>query len=411
MGAMGVKTEREGSVNPLPAAVVLTVSPTGLAVARSLAPRGVPVYPVDSNRWEIGHFSRWFRRGGNGRFHPPGEALVGELQRLAERLPEKPVLFVAGDAYLDFVSDHHEILRKSFILADSMRPEVNSQLVNKRSFYRRCLAAGIDLPVTFFPESEVEARHAAEQLRYPAIVKPELGHITRRRLGGAKVVLAQQPDELVDWWRRIRDWGSDSVLQEVIEGPEANIFVAALYTDASLRVRSLFTARKCRQYPPMFGSGSYLEACWSDEIAELSTDLVSKLGYRGVCGTEYKWDARDGMFKLIELNPRPTLWFSLCRAAGVDVIWDAYCDLIGRPGETHIRCQDDGTRWQFLLRDLLSSLHFLSRGELSPREWWRTAIDPRRKNYAALSLNDPGLALGYPANALWKWWSHRRRES
>ena len=44
------------------AAVVLTLTATGLAVARSLGPRGVRVYGVDANRAEVGHFSRWVKR-------------------------------------------------------------------------------------------------------------------------------------------------------------------------------------------------------------------------------------------------------------------------------------------------------------------------------------------------------------
>ena len=121
------------------------------------------------------------------------------------------------------------------------------------------------------------------------------------------------------------------MLQEVIRGPEANIFVAGLYTDAKGDCLSIFTARKTRQYPPMYGSGSYMEACWSQEIADLSIDLIRRLDYKGICGSEFKWDERDERWKLIEVNTRPTLWFSLTRAAGVDVIWDAYCDLVGLP--------------------------------------------------------------------------------
>src|SRR5574338_147017 len=389
-------------------AVVLTLSPTGLAVARSLAPRGVRVFGVDSNRQEIGHFSRWVARDPRIAALPAGPALLDGLLALGVEQARPPVLFVAGDPYIDFVAENHERLRKRFVLVDSMRPEVASVFVNKRKFYEACLAQGIAMPATFFPRTEDEAREAASALRYPAIVKPSLGHLFRQRLRGEKLVEVQDAESLLVWWKRFRDWGGDSVLQEVIVGPEANIFVAAVYMDRSLEPRSLLTARKSRQYPPNFGSGSYMEACWSQEIADLSIDLLHKLRYRGVCGTEFKWDPRDGAWKLIEVNPRPTLWFALCRAAGVDVVWDAYCDLTGQPNPVHLRCQDDRVRWQLLVRDLVSSWHFLRRGELSFGEFLRTAVDPRRKEEAMLSWRDPGTLLALPVNTVWKYWTHVR---
>jgi len=405
---MAAPGAREAVLYP---AVVLTVSPTGLAVARSLAPRGVPVYGVDEQRHEIGHYSRWLRRDPRIAYEPPGPALLEGLLRFGAEQPRPPVIFLGGDPYMDFVAENHAALRERFVLADSMRPEVNSVLVDKRSFYERCQALGVSMPTTFFPADDAAARAAARELRYPAIVKPALAHVVRTRLRGAKLVEVENPDALVSWWQRFRSWGTDSVLQEIVPGPEANIMVAGLYTGADLAVRSLFTARKSRQYPPMYGSGSYMEACWSEEIAALSTDLIRKLGYRGVAGTEYKWDERDRTWKLIEVNPRPTLWFALPRAAGVDVVWDAYCDLIGGPNPVHVGTQDDGARWQLLIRDVVSAWHFRRRGELSWREIWRTVVDPRRKEYAVLSWRDPGASLiGYPVNTLWQLWKHRRKD-
>jgi predicted ATP-grasp superfamily ATP-dependent carboligase len=406
MSGGGGRTEQE--VDPVHPAVVFTVSPTGLAVARSLAPRGVVVYGVDENRREIGHYSRWFRRDPRIAYGAPGPELLSALVDFGARQSVPPVIFLGGDAYIEFVAENHETLRKYFVLADSMRPEVNSVFLNKSTFYERCRSLGVAMPRTFFPKDESDARLAAEELRYPAIVKPTMGHLFRTHLKGEKLVEVDGPDALLTWWRRLRDWGGESVLQEVIPGPEANIFVGAVYSDAKLEVRSLFTARKSRQYPPMYGSGSYMEACWSQEIADLSADLVKRLQFSGVCGTEFKWDERDREWKLIEINPRPTLWYSLPRAAGVDVVWDAYCDLVGKPNPVHVHCQDDRVRWQLLVRDLVSARHFYREGELGFRELVRTALSPRRKDYAILSLRDPGTLFGLPANTLWKYWTNMR---
>jgi predicted ATP-grasp superfamily ATP-dependent carboligase len=387
--------------------VVFVLSPTGLAVARSLAPRGVPVWGVDSVSHEIGHHSRWVRRDARFSHLPAGPELLQAVLRFAAEQPAKPVLFVAGDPYIDFLAENHEVLRRHCILQESMRPEVSSVFLNKRTFYERCSALGIAMPQTFFPADEPQAREAAAQVRYPAIVKPTYGHLFRKKLQGEKLVEVGDAAELVAWWTRFRDWGGDSVIQEVVVGPEANIFVAGLYTDAKLVCRSLFTARKSRQYPPMYGSGSYMEACWNEEIARLSMDVVTRLDYRGICGTEYKWDERDRAFKLIEINPRPTLWYGLTRKAGVDVIFDAYCDLVGRPNPVHIGVQDDRARWQLPARDLVSAWHFLRRGELSVREFLRTFVDPRGKDFGDLSLRDPRTLLAYPLNIVQKFRQHR----
>jgi predicted ATP-grasp superfamily ATP-dependent carboligase len=390
-------------------AVILTLSPTGLAVARSLAPRGVRVWGVDRLRTEVGHFSRWVERDSRVSYLPEGQQLLDGLMALGSEQDHPPVLYTAGDTYIDFVADHHLELRQHFILAESMQPQASSLLMDKQTFYARCQELGVDMPRTFFPSDEPDVSRAARELRYPAIVKPTQGHLFRRQMGGAKLVEVAGPEEAMRWWCQFRDWGGESVLQEVVPGPETNIFVGGLYRDTGGTVRSLFTARKSRQYPPMYGSGSYMEACWAPEISDLSIDLVSKLQYTGICGTEYKWEPRDESWKLIEMNPRPTLWYALPPAAGVDVVWDAHCDLTGNPNPVHIGCQSNRMRWQLPSRDLPAALHFLRKGELGWVEFFRTVVDPRRKEFGVSKLNDWGTILGAGVDLVSKYFSHIRK--
>lgn len=385
-------------------AVVLGMSPTGLSVTRSLAPHGVTIYGVDALWYEFGHFSRAVKHDKRISHLPPGPALLEGLISLGRELPRKAVIINASDEYIDFVAEHRNALQQYYILTNSMHPEANSILLNKRTFYEKCQTLGVAMPATFYPATEEEATAAADRIRYPAIIKPAHGHKWRKTLKGKKLIEVHNRVELLTWFRTLRSWGAEILLQECIVGPERNIAVAGMYTDAAGVCRSMFTALKYRQYPPMYGSGSYLEAKWMPEIARLSTDLIAKLKYHGVCGTEFKYDARDQQWKLIEVNCRPTLWFALTRGAGVDVVWDAYCDLVGKPNPVHIGQQNDRIRWQLFVRDIVSAVHFKRRGELVMREFVRTAIDPRDKQHAVFSWTDWGVNFGYGVNTFMQVW-------
>ena len=395
------------STPPHPA-VVFGLTGTGMAVARSLRRRGVPVYGVDAKAWEIGHHS-------NEVLRPPfatraqDAALAEEVVAWAKRQPAAPVLFPADDPSCDFLSDHQATLRTACLLPEGYRPEVASAFVDKISFYQRCLALGVALPRTLFPKSVEELGEASRELRFPAILKPAHSHLWRARFGGRKVLEVSSRDELLRVFAGLGDLQTGMTVQEVIPGPEREIFVCGGYFRPGGEARALFTARKTRQYPPMFGSASFAESEWNPEVARLSEELIGKLGFAGVCGTEYKPDPRDGAWKLIEVNPRPTLWFSLTRASGCDVVFEAYRDLAGAPGPRAVGTQRDGVRWQFFLRDLLSLAHYLRRGELRARELG-AALSPLRKDETLASWRDLRATAYYPLYGFRQWRAHARGE-
>jgi predicted ATP-grasp superfamily ATP-dependent carboligase len=387
-------------------AVVLGLGPPGLSIGRSLSPKGVTVYGVEKRRYEAGRYSRYIRNDSRISYHGPGEALLRGLINFSRSLESPPVLFICSDEYLEFVARRWGELAPHYVLTESMRADHYLPLLDKRLFYQRCQDLQVPLPLTFFPRTEAEAREVAENVRYPAIVKPTVRLEVRKHLRGRKLIEVHDKKELLLWWRQFNTWQTETVIQEVIIGPEENIAVAALYMDRHQICRSVFTAHKSRQYPPQYGSGSYAEACWLPEIAQMSIGLMKQFGYHGVCGTEFKWDDRDAKWKMVEVNPRVVLWFGLTRAAGVDVIWDAYCDLIGQPNPVSYASQKQGVRWQFLTRDLPSAISSLFSGDLSLATFFRTAIDPRNKVEAVLDIHDWRANAGYVISTIAETWRY-----
>jgi D-aspartate ligase len=64
-------------------------------------------------------------------------------------------------------------------------------------------------------------------------------------------------------------------------------------------------------------------------VVELSRRLLRKLDYRGFVGVEFKLDARDDSFRLMEINARAVSGNQLAISAGVDFAWIAYQYLTG----------------------------------------------------------------------------------
>ncbi len=90
------------------------------------------------------------------------------------------------------------------------------------------------------------------------------------------------------------------------------------------------------------------EAVWVQEVVDAALQLLRAFGYHGLSQVEFKRDARDGRYKLMEINPRLWQWHGLATACGVDLPRIAYADLTGdTPPEAHM--DGDGKRWAITL--------------------------------------------------------------
>ncbi len=388
-----------------PSVVVLCLTATGLSVARSLGANGIEVYGVDPHKCEIGHFSKYVRDSSRLSCKQNQQMLLDHLVNYAQGRSPKSVLFAAGDDEVQFVSEHADMLREHFRMPESCGKEFTGHLLNKIELYKTCVALGAELPATFFPKSLENVESISKTISYPAIIKPGMGHDWRKRFKGKKVLQSASASELLSRFESYSLTPHEMVIQEVIPGKEENIAIFGGYFNRDSEPVSVFTAKKTRQYPPMFGSGSLCESRWYPDISDMSIALLQKMKYHGICGTEYKWDPRDGKWKLMEINFRPTLWFAITRAAGVDIVYDAYLDLIGRKVPTRIGTQKNGVLWQYLIRDAVSVLHYLRKRDIS----WsalRQFANPR-KEFAILSCKDWGANLMYPVYVLFQFLAHR----
>src|SRR5947199_4905420 len=121
------------------------------------------------------------------------------------------------------------------------------------------------------------------------------------------------------------------MVQELITGGSQGQFsYAALCVDG--RTLASVTARRRRQYPVEFGhSSSLVETCDQRAIVGPAHRLLAAMRYTGVVEVEFKYDQKDGRYKLLDVNPRVWTWHALCGRAGVDFPYLQWLSIHGEP--------------------------------------------------------------------------------
>jgi D-aspartate ligase len=116
--------------------------------------------------------------------------------------------------------------------------------------------------------------------------------------------------------------------------------------------------------------------------------LFAGVGYRGLGYLEMKQHARTGRHLIIEPNiGRPTGRSAIAEAGGVELLYTAYCDMVGLPLPAARQQRYLGVKWIDDRRDVQSALYFLRRGELTIGDWLRSVRGP--KSHAVVSRSDP----------------------
>ena len=158
------------------------------------------------------------------------------------------------------------------------------------------------------------------------------------------------------------------MVQEWIEGSDANLYSCNCYFNADAVPVVTFIARKLRQWPPETGTSCLGEECRNDVVLEASIRLFRSVGYRGLGYVEMKRDERTGKHYIIEPNiGRPTGRSAIAEAGGVELLYATYCDTLGWPMPANTQQQYGNMKWIYLRRDLQSAFCYWRRGDLTLR--------------------------------------------
>jgi predicted ATP-grasp superfamily ATP-dependent carboligase len=282
-----------------------------------------------------------------------GSSFVRFLEQIGRQLIQKATLFLMNDPHVIVGARYRDVLDKYYeIPLPNWR--VVEQCLDKAQMYGIARQAGIPIPVTFVPSSEQELEAIANgadghgshrygshrRLPYPCILKPISRHEYRdgtlrqkafQHTYGVKALRANNADELLALFHRVRTDDFRVIVQEEIPGADDTLYTVGLYADRQSELRGTFTGRKLHQFPPDFGLCTFGESLHEPLLLDMGARLAKALGFHGIAQIEFKLDVRDGLYKLMEINPRGWQWSYLATACGVNLPYLAHCDLHDLP--------------------------------------------------------------------------------
>ncbi len=313
--------------------VILSGGVTGLGVLRAFGRRGIEAFVYPAVRGDLVCRSRWFQTlpGFECLSSAPRPTTELLAQVLRESKLEQAYLCACSDDWNKVVADFVE--RGSGRFVSVVPPSVAlDMLQNKARLAVLLQRLGVPMPWTRMIGSrddigELPVSSPTFYFLKPTDSQSFLAHFGTKGLRVSSVEEAKRRlDEVVAA-------GMSVVLQEYIPGSFAEHYFIDGYVDRAGVIKALFSRRRLRIYPRDFGNSTSMVSVPLAEVPgaiETVRRVLAEVKYRGIFSAEFKRDARDGLFKLIEVNARPWWFVDFAVRCGVDVCRMAYDDALGR---------------------------------------------------------------------------------
>jgi predicted ATP-grasp superfamily ATP-dependent carboligase len=235
------------------------------------------------------------------------------------------------------------------------------------------LARKFEVPTaeTFFPKNIDDVVAYAGDVTLPVMLKGIHGNRLQLRTG-KKMVIVHSKKELIENYKLLEDPHLPNLMiQEYIPGGDDQIYIFNGYFNEQSDCLAAFTGHKIRQYPIHVGCASLGICTWNQEVADITVSFMKSVGYKGILDIGYRLDPRDGLYKVLDINPRVGQAFRLfVTDNGMDVIKAMYLDLTRQKFTNGV--MREGRRWMIEDFDLESAMDYFREGTLTFREWMKS---------------------------------------
>jgi len=390
-----------------PVVVIYRGGRGALSVGRTLGRLGVPMYLIVHEGMATPvRSSRYWRRRTTWNFDSTPEASLEFLLAFGRELEAehgaRPIMLTLADWVAIFIEQHAAALEHQFVFPRGRQPIIRA-LANKAEMGALAGTHGIPTPATLFPQSREEADAYAQTALYPVVMKaadPWGAYVP-----GKKIVRSR--DELMTKFDDDATAGPPNILlQEYIPGGADSVWMCNAYFASNSHCHAIFTGKKLRQVSTT-GEASLAICLPNETVEEQTKSFMQAVGYAGCVGIGWRYDARDGLYKLLDVNPRVSGVFRLFRSTnGLDVVRVCYLDLTGQ--DVPPTALSEGRKW-LLEDDVVAVFTGLRGGNLSVRQWLRSLRGVEELHWFA--GDDPLPLLAWFAGGLHSKTTRRRRRN
>jgi predicted ATP-grasp superfamily ATP-dependent carboligase len=355
----------------------------GLGVLRTLARKGIPVILLDHEHC-IGKYSKYKKRFFRSPRPSEGENYLNFLLQLAKREGIQGwIIFPNSDEAVRVLSQHKEILENYYRIPTPYWESIRNVYI-KRETYKVAEKNGISIPKIYDINSLEQL--VESDLQYPLVIKPSIrDHFFNKTK--IKAFRVNTKEELIKTYQRVRGViePDEILVQDFIPGGPKNLYSFCPFFKSG-KVITGVAGRRARQHPMDFGHAStYVELVDIPELRGISEKFLGLIDYYGIAEVEFMQDPRDNQYKLIEVNPRVWGWHTLAIAAGVDLPYLLYQDMIGE--EIEVLPSIKQMKWVRLITDIPTVFAEIMNGNMKLSDYILSMKG--KKKDAVLCLKDP----------------------
>ena len=348
-----------------PGVIVIEGHIQGLANTRLLGKEGIPVIVIDKTDC-VARNSRYCKKY----FKCPDyqtEEFIDFLIKMNKAFNlENWLLLPSNDHAVYNISKNKNILSQYYkLITEDL--DVIEKIYNKRKLIQIAEKVRIPIPKTLIPEIENPRK---VELEYPFLIKGNQG-LSFYKKYKQKAIIVHSSAELESLWEEDLQGihPEEYFIQEIVPNDNRTISVTVFSKDGV--VYTFWMGIKLREHPVRFGTATCAQSIYDEHVLELSKKLIGELNFTGVCEIEWIRDKRDGIPKLIEVNPRTWLWVGLAAKCGINypkIIYNyIYNNKLPEPINYPI-----GIVWLNIYTDIIYSIQGILKKLFKPKDIMKT---------------------------------------
>ena len=229
------------------------------------------------------------------------EAYIQRLLQICEK--EKiTVIYPSWDPHVYVLSKNLPRFSSVGVVIPVPDYRITINAIDKHRTFQMAGEVGVPCPRTYLYDHQLDLESVVEREGFPLVIKP------RFTSGGRGMAIVRNHDELLANLAGISEKHKKPLIQEYIPGGDVSSVQFVLDRDGETkfvfykkRVRKLrLTARFC----------TVSESSMIEPYVTNLVKLLRRVGWWGAGGIETIRDPRDGIHKLMEINPRypPQIW-------------------------------------------------------------------------------------------------------